>query len=196
MKKISIFISVSSLFFGVILIGILAWYGYFSTVSVKEKPVGPYVMVYKLYVGAPAEVGSVLDEIKQSLTDDFKMTSLLDFGLYYDEPKSVPAEECRTLIGCIITNDLDGDLQAIAEKYTVATLPRAMAVVADYPYRNKLSVLFGMLKGYSALFDYAEEHQIARKPVLEIYDSSRGHIRYILSIDLGIEFFDAYLTVK
>jgi DNA gyrase inhibitor GyrI len=134
MKKISLFISVASILFCFILTGVLAWYGYFSTVSVLEKPVGPYTMVYKVYVGAPAGIGSVLDEISQSLITEFHVEQPVKFGLYYDDPKVTPPEQCRTLVGCIIENEQEGDLHAISEKYTVAILPRGMAVVVDYPY--------------------------------------------------------------
>jgi hypothetical protein len=99
-------------------------------------------------------------------------------------------------VGCIIEDDGQGDLHALSEKYTVAIFPRGMAVVVDYPYKNKLSVLFGMLKGYPALLNYTGEHQIERKPVLEIYDPQRGRIRYVLSTAFSNDFFAAYLTLK
>ena len=194
MKKIALFISIVSSLFCFILVGGLYWYGYFSTVSVREKPVGPYTMVYKVYIGSPTDVSPVLDEIHQTLIAGFHITKPVSFGLYYDDPKVTPQEQCRILVGCILTDEQEGDLHAISEKYTLATLPRGMAVVADFPYKNKLSLLFGMLKGYSALSDYVAEYQIPKKPVLELYESTR--IRYVYSTAFDADFFDAYLTLN
>lgn len=196
MKKSTLFIAVFSLMFCTLLVAVLGWYGYFSTPDVREKPVGPYTMVYKLYVGAPSGVGVLLDEIHGDLISTFQVANPLDFGLYYDDPKETPPEQCRILVGCIIEDDGQGDLHALSEKYTVAIFPRGMAVVVDYPYKNKLSVLFGMLKGYPALLNYVGEHQLERKPVLEMYDPQRGRIRYVLSTAFSDDFLAAYLTLK
>ncbi len=195
MKKTTLFITVCGILFCAILTAVLVWYGYFAAVSVREKPVGPYTMVYKVYIGPSSGVEPLLAEIRSSLTSEFKVKAPVDFGLYYDDPKTTPQDQCRILVGCILEDDQDGDLHAISEKYTVALFPRGMAVVADYPYRNKLSVLFGMLKGYPAVLDYATERQLERKPVLEMYDPLRGRIRYVLSTAFSNEFMLAYLEL-
>lgn len=196
MKKTTLFITVFSLLFCGILTAILVWYGYFSTVPVREKPVGPYTMVYQVYTGSPSGIEPVLQAMHQSLVTEFAITSLVDFGLYYDDPKTAPAEGSRILVGCILEDDQEGDLHALEEKYIVAIFPRGMAVVADYPYKNKLSILFGMLKGYPALLRYVTEHEIVRTPILEIYDPQRGRIRYVLSTAFSDDFFKAFLTLK
>ena len=196
MKKITLFISVCSLLFCFILAAVLGWYGYFSSVLVQEKPVGPYLMVYQKHTGSPNGVGDTIAKIHQNLSVEFKVNSMVDFGLYYDDPKLVDPEKCRALIGCIIENDSEGDLHAISEKYIVATLPRGMAVVVDYPYRNKLSVLFGVLKGYPALLAFMKENNIPLKPVLELYDVDRKRVRYVLFTAFDTKFFESYLLLK
>lgn len=196
MKKITLLISIFSLLFCFTLTGVLAWYGYFGAVVVREKPVGPYLMVYKKYTGSPGGVGPLISAIHQDLSTEFEITSMVDFGLYYDDPKVVAPEKCRAIVGCIIEDDKEGDLHAISEKYIVATLPRGMAVVADYPYKNKLSILFGVLKGYPAVRQYVEEHQLGTKPVLELYDVSRQRIRYVHFTAFGADFFDSYLLLQ
>ena len=195
MKRTPLFLTVFSLLFCVITASVIAWYGYFSAVTVQEKPVGPYTMVYRVYVGSSSGVGPLLAEIHASLVGEFQVENPVAFGLYYDDPKTTPPDECRILVGCIIEDDQDGDLHAISAKYSVAIFPRGMAIVADYPYRNKLSVLFGMLKAYPALLTYGEEHQIARKPILEMYDAKRGRIRYVASTAFNDEFLAAYLDL-
>lgn len=195
MKKTTLFITVFSLLFCTILTAVLAWYGYFSTVSVREKPVGPYTLVYKVYVGSSSGVGPLLTEIRLSLINEFRVHNPIGFGLYYDDPKTTPAGQCRILVGCIVEDDQDGDMRAISEKYSVARFPRGMAVVADYPYRNNLSVLFGMLRGYPALLAYVDGHQLPRRPVLEMYDASRGRIRYVLSTAFSNDFLATYLDL-
>ncbi|MDA3970328.1 MAG: hypothetical protein PF442_03155 [Desulfobulbaceae bacterium] len=196
MKKVSqVFVGCTLLFIA-ILAAVFAWYGYFSTVAVQEKPIGPFVMVYKKHVGPPAQAAGVMAEVRQSLTDEFHVQSLLNFGLYYDNPKTVDPAANRALIGCIVQDDQDGDLQEISKKYTVATLPRGMAAVADFTYRNNLSILFGELKGYGALVEYSEEQQIGSKPVLELYDRERKRIRYVLSLDFERSFYDPFLAIE
>lgn len=196
MKKIAPIFVVCSLVVIFLLAGVCWWYGYFSPVAVQEKPIGPFVMVYKTHVGPPAQAAGIMADVRQSLTDDFHVQSLLDFGLYYDNPKTVDPAANRALIGCIVQDDQDGDLQAISKKYTVATLPRGMAAVADFTYINNLSILFGVLKGYGALVEYSEEQQIGSKPVLELYDRERNRIRYVLSLDFERSLYDSFLAIE
>lgn len=196
MKKTTLFIAVFSLLFSAILLAVLFWYGYFSTVQVQEKPVGPYTMVYRVHTGSPAGVAKVMEEVCSRLQDEFQVADAIGFGLYYDDPQTVAPENCRAVVGCIIEDDQQGDLHAIADSFTVARFPRGMAVVVDFPYKNKLSVLFGMLKGYPVLSTYVEGKGLAKKPVLEMYDVKRGRIRYVHSTGLADSFFETYLILK
>ncbi len=196
MKKIAPFFVACSLVVLLLLAGVCGWYGYFSTVAVQEKPIGPFLIVYRNYIGPPADAGSIIEEIHHRLSTEFKISSLVDFGLYYDDPAVMDPNQCRALIGCVIEKDQEGDLHALSEKYTIATIPRGMAVVADYPYKNKLSILFGALKGYPALLAYGETHHLEQKPVLALYDARRGRIRYAQFTAFETSFFDSYLMLE
>ncbi len=82
MKKIALIFVACSLVGLVLRAAVCGWYGYFSTVEVQEKPIGPFVMVFKKHVGPPAQAAGVMAEVRQSLTVEFHVQSLLNFGLY------------------------------------------------------------------------------------------------------------------
>jgi DNA gyrase inhibitor GyrI len=195
MKKISLFIALCSLVFIVFFAGICAWYGYFTTLIVQEKPVGPFLIVFEKHSGSPASAAPMVEEIQQNLRMKFNIDSPVNFSLYYDDPQVVAPDQCRALVGTVIAYDQNIDLHRIAQEYSIATIPRGMAAVVDYPYKNKISILFAALRGYPALLEYGKAHHLGQQPVLQLNDLQRGRIRYAVFTAFDAAFLESYLLI-
>ncbi len=195
MKRTSTLLISCSLIIIVTLVAVLGWYGYFSSVTTQEKPIGPFLIVYKKHVGS-VDRAAITSQMRRFLSAGLPESSLTDFSLDYDDPKQVAAEDRRSLVGCVLEYGQEADLHAISKQYTIATIPRGMAVVCDYPYKNKPSLFFGLLKGYSALLGHGDTPGLVTKPVLALYDTSRGRIRYALFTAFEPSFFEAYLLLE
>jgi hypothetical protein len=60
------------LFFLVVIGGaaLLYYTGYFTTIVIEEKDMGPYHLVYEVYTGDYSTVGPTMDKIYNGLIDD------------------------------------------------------------------------------------------------------------------------------
>jgi len=75
--------------------------GFFHPVKVTKQKVGPYKIVYEEHLGPYKETGKIQDRIYAELKQHNIATSR-GIGIYYDNPKDTPAEECRSKVGCIL----------------------------------------------------------------------------------------------
>ena len=112
--------------------------------------------------------------------NDEKVATTKGIGIYYDNPKKVEKDKLRSEIGCIVENVDSVTLARLAKKYQIKTLPQCDFVVAEFPFKGKLSVLFGILKVYPALDKFNKEHGYIESPITEIYDVSNKKITYRL----------------
>lgn len=132
----------------------LAWLGAFTSVSIEERPIGPFVFVYRdLPEATPADVGRVTSEL---------VAELAAAGVTGVKPLGVYAPDGSAQIGVAVGEG--------AEK--VAGLPdvRARALVAErglvarFPWRMPLSFVVSYLRVNPAFERYREAKGYAVAP--------------------------------
>ncbi len=161
---------------------LLAYLGTFSNVEVTEKETDSYTFVYKEHIGDYSKVGTVFDEIYNSLIAD-DIETINGFGIYYDNPDVIIEEELRSKVGSIITDEQAQKIDELGLNYKIMTADSVYAVVTELPYRNKLSVIVGVMKAYPAMAEYMEEKGYEIGNVgYELYDMENGKILYMLEI--------------
>ncbi len=175
---------------------VLARYGLFSSITISEKNVGPYLLVYKTHIGDYKGVGPIIGEVYDDLKNNYSMVATKGFGLYYDNPQEVDKAKLRSIVGCIVEGKTVEDLKKVSNKYGVKEYPSSKSVVAEFPYRGKISIFIGIFKVYPKLGSYIKEHKYPQTPIMELYDRPNGRIEYISSVNLSNDIIDGLLKSK
>ncbi len=175
---------------------VLARYGLFSSVNISEKNVGPYLLVYKMHIGDYKNVAPIVGELYNDLKNNYSIEAMKGFGLYYDNPQEVDKAKLRSIVGCIVEGRSVEDLKKVSNKYGVKEYPSSKSVVAEFPYKGKISIFIGIFKVYPELASYIKEHKYPQTPIMELYDRPNERIEYISSVNLSNDIFDGFLKSK
>ncbi len=175
---------------------VLARYGLFHSVSISEKTVGPYLLVYKSHIGDYKGVAPIIGEIYNDLKNNYSVEATKGFGLYYDNPQEVDKAKLRSIVGCIVGGKSVEELRNLSNKYGVKEYPSSKSVVAEFPYKGKISIVVGIFKVYPKLALYIKEHKYTQTPIMEVYDRPSKRIEYISSINLSNDIFDGFFKSK
>ena len=178
MKKIMNIVLIILAVLVVLLIAVYAYYGGFGKINFRIENQGGETVVYENVTGDYSQTPKVSDKIYYALLNEEKIATTKGIGIYYDNPKKVEKEKLRSDIGCIVENTDSATLTRLSEKYQIKTLPQSDFVVAEFPFKGKLSVLFGIMRVYPALDKFNKEHGYIESPITEIYDVPNKKIIY------------------
>ena len=154
--------------------------GFFTTVTVQEKTVGPYTLVYEEFQGDYKNTPKVQDKIYYALLNEHKIETFKGFGIYYDNPQKVPKEKLRSEIGCILEEkDLSKVEELKAKQFKIKEFPKTEAIVVEFPFNTQFSIFAGIMKVYPKLEAYRKEYNYQTREVMEIYDVPSKKILYI-----------------
>lgn len=168
---------------GAALFGYLTYSGLFAKIQFEEKDFGGETLVYEEHIGDYSKVAPVMDELYRKLKDEDQIDAQVGFGIYYDKPGETPKEQLRSEVGCILPEQYSGQAEALGEKYKVKEFPVQRCIVAEMPYRNKLSLMLGIFKTYPRLEKIVQDKGYPANPVMERYDVANKKIQYIMSIE-------------
>lgn len=159
-----------------IVIGFAAYSGFFASVEVVEKVVGPYTFVGKEYVGNYKNSGIHQDSIYKDLVSrGFELEK--GFGIYRDDPKKVPEDECRFMVGCILLDkDTLRNVELERSGYIIQKMNATNSMLVEFPFRNKFSIIASVMKVYPALNDYIAKNNYQVVEALEIYTTDKIYI--------------------
>jgi len=175
MKIVLIIIAVIA----VILMAIYAWLGGFKKVQFSIQEVGGEVLVYESHIGDYKNVGKVIDKMYYALLNEEKVECFRGFGIYYDNPQKVEKSKLRADVGNILENPAPEVLAQLTPKYKIKTLDKQKYLVTEFPYKNQISIIIGIMKVYPALNRYISEHNLSEEGyVMEIYDVPGKKIIY------------------
>ena len=177
----------------VIFIVFLGYYGLFTKITVEEKSLDSFWMVYQKHIGEYKGVGPIMDAIYNDLKDNHSISTTRGFGIYYDNPREVPKEKCRSIAGCILENVDVSKLGELKEKYFVREYPASNIVTAEFPFKGTMSIFMGIFKVYPKLGKYIKEKGYEYHPMFEIYDVPGRKTIYGMSKDLDAGLFDSFL---
>ncbi|KAK3536725.1 hypothetical protein QTP86_022449 [Hemibagrus guttatus] len=123
-------------------------------ISTGSSPVKSMTVAYKYKEGPYKESGLLFTESCRIAPE------LPTVGVFYDDPKKVPAPKCRCAVGSILS---EGDqrpseeLQELYEKFgfRIFTFPEVTHMVSScFPYRTRLSITLGVCRVYPQLNCY------------------------------------------
>ncbi|KAF4107319.1 testis-expressed protein 264 homolog [Onychostoma macrolepis] len=138
-------------------------------------PVRNITIAYKYKVGPYKDCGSLF---RESCSIGPKQPCI---GIFYDDPKKVPAQKCRYAVGSILSEGEDApneEQQQLYEKhgFRVFSFPEVTHVVtASFPHRTSLSIFLGVQRVYPQLNCYIKERKLCAHPFLEIYKGEIIH---------------------
>lgn len=145
-------------------------------VGTGKPPIGQAIIAYKFSNGSYSGSGQLFTELAALLKPEQKTV-----GIYYDDPKTVPSNECRYVVGAILAEndevpDEDQKKKLLEEGYKIFMLPAvSYAVKTDFPFTSYLSIMIAVLRVYPRLSQYVKDRKLCAHPFLEIYDGSTIH---------------------
>lgn len=152
------------------LVGFVFYTGLLSEVVVRtgSPPVKKITIAYKFWKGSYKASGAAFTE---SCSIGPKLSSV---GVFYNDPNQTQADECRYVVGSILSEDEekpDEELQRLYEKfgYKVISFPEvSCAVTSSFPNRCSLSPVCAAYRVYPELDQYIKERSLNAYPFLEI----------------------------
>jgi len=171
MKTIK-YIAIAILILILLLVGLMAYLGFFNKVEIVEKEVGPFEFVYEDYIGDYSKTMPIFDKVYKSLIAD-GITPTEGLGVYYDNPQVTPKEECRAKVGSILPKKDYDKFETMKDKYGRMTVEKTKAMVAEFPYKNKMSFVAGVIKVYPKFMEYAKEKGYETPIGMELYQEDK-----------------------
>lgn len=154
--------------------------GVFHRVEITEKEIGPFKIAYEEYTGPYKETGKIQDRIYSSLREEDNIETYRGIGIYYDDPKETPAEECRSKVGCIIEEQDYDKIENLKDKYNILNIARQRMIYSEFPYKSKLSIMTGIFKVYPKIEQYVQNNDYDYHESIEIYDVPNKKIIYLM----------------
>lgn len=162
-----------------ILFALYAYYGGFRKISFELVDAGGEVLVYKSLTGDYKHSGKAIDKIYYSLLEEEGIETFRGFGIYYDNPKKVEASKLRSDVGCVLEDVDEKIIEKLSENYNIKTLPKQKYLVAEFPYKGKISIFIGIMRVYPAMEKYINKEGISEDGfVMEVYDVPGKKIVY------------------
>ncbi|XP_030633062.1 testis-expressed protein 264 [Chanos chanos] len=145
------------------------------TIGTGSPPIKNITIAYKFTEGPYKDCGALFTE---SCSIGPKLPSI---GIFYDDPKKVPAQKCRYAVGSILSEGPEKpceEQQRLFEKFgfRIFSFPEVTHVVATaFPHRTPLSIFLGVQRVYPQLSCYIKERKLCAHPFLEIYKGDLIH---------------------
>lgn len=168
----------------VLLISYLAYSGFFSRVSLEERTMGPYYLVYENLQGDYRGIKEIQDRIYYALLNDHGVETYKGFGIFYDNPKEVPTDQLRSMGGCILEADQLDLIPMLEEQgFQIQRWPEQKCLSTSLPFRGPLSPMAGIIRVYPAMQAWTEQRGMEYQGTLEIADIPEKRLDYLLPLE-------------
>ncbi|MBP7734928.1 MAG: GyrI-like domain-containing protein [Spirochaetes bacterium] len=178
MKKVIIILAVLI----VAILVLIGYSGFFTTVTITEKEIGPFTMVLKKHTGSYYKTGAIFDEVEAVLKKKLDTKKLKGVGLYYDDPAKVKEDQLRSECGFIVEKADIEKLGAMPEELLIKDFDKTQCAVAEFPIRTFLSYMIGPSRVYPKLAEYGKKKAFAGDFGMEIYDNQSKTITYCMPV--------------
>ncbi|TGK02723.1 GyrI-like domain-containing protein [Leptospira langatensis] len=179
------------IFLGVIALLLLSGLGYFyhlgafDPVQVKEETLGPFYVLSHDRVGNYRNVSETFDVIQKEFpAKGIKNYKL--FGIYKDNPNTVPEEKLRCEVGALFSEPLTEIPSGFSLPLKYRTIERKKYITADFPLKSFVSIFLGIFKVYPALTKACMDRgcSMEGKSSMEIYEPKvEKTSKYLFSLD-------------
>ncbi len=154
--------------------------GIFTKVSVVEKQEGGFKVVGLEYTGPYQQSGKYMKEVTEKLKEA-GISDNMGFGIYYDDPKTTPADKCRSYVGAVLDKkEYDKVEQLKTKGFRIDSLAMAPSVIVEFPIKSSLSYMIGAMKAYPAISAFMVERSLKPGLAIELYDMKEKKITYIM----------------
>lgn len=161
----------------------VGYFGAFTIVLVKEKSKKTFWIVYEKFTGPYQNTGPVMDKLYYRLLNDESIETFKGFGIYYDNPREVTADECRSIVGSILEEIDYNRIDELKSKYNIMEITESKGLSSQFPYKGKLSIMMGIMKVYPKINETIDSLGIKSKPIMEIYNIPEKMIHYFMALD-------------
>ena len=162
----------------ILLVLVIANYGGFTKVNVLVKEDGGEKLVYEKFMGFYSKTAEVAQKLQYQLEKE-NVVTFRGFGIYYDNPRFVKKDSLHSDIGCILENADTSRIYWLKGKFNIKTCPVRNYITAEFPFKGKMSIMFGVLKVYPAMMKFVKDNNFDEKgPIMEIYDMPNHKILY------------------
>ncbi|MFC1567125.1 hypothetical protein ACFL4A_04740, partial [bacterium] len=144
--------------------------------------------VYEKNIGDYKNTALIQQKLFNDLISD-NIACTRGFGIYYDNPANVETENLRSISGCIIEYKDRSKLERIRAHYNILEVPLSKGIVSEFPMKNPISFIIGMMKVYPKMSKYIMNRQIQTGPAIEIYDMLNRRIEYFFPTENLESFF-------
>uniref|UniRef100_A0A3B3ZNT9 Uncharacterized protein n=1 Tax=Periophthalmus magnuspinnatus TaxID=409849 RepID=A0A3B3ZNT9_9GOBI len=163
--------------------------GLLSEVVIKTgpPPIKNVTIAYKFKEGPYKDCGAAYTE---SCSIGPKLSNI---AIFYDDPKQKPADQCRYIVGSVLSEGEekpDEELQKLYEKFgfKVFSLPEVShAVTSSFPCTSPMSHVVAPNRVYPQLGAYIQERKLSAFPYIEICSSDSIH--YMVPLSRQTDFF-------
>ncbi|MCD4812285.1 hypothetical protein K8S19_01115 [bacterium] len=176
---------------GIALFFALSIAGMFDKPEIQERDIGPYSLVFKKVEGEYQQASLYGSAVRLWLSEN-GIKGKLEMAMFFDDPRQTDEKLLRYIIGWVIDEPDEETRQAIQEQYLVRTFPRQRCLVAIFPYRSKLTPVFGLAKVYPALDAYRADKGYANHPVIEMLDKKEKQMIYLQPLEPGVDMVEKY----
>lgn len=179
MLRISLFVIIILI---ITIIGMIIYYSGFTKIVFKETKKKSFHIVYNSFIGPYKNTGPVSDKIYYDLLNNEKVETFKGFGIYYDNPKEVEEEKCRSIVGCILEEKDNNKIEELKKKgFNIIKIDDIDCIYTEFPFKGKISIIMGIIKVYPALEKYFEKKSVKQySPIMEIYNVPERKITYII----------------
>lgn len=159
----------------------IAFYnGIFEKINIREQAEGGFKLVGLEFKGPYAQAGSYINEVEEKL-ERYEISSALSFGIYYDDPKKVKSQDCRSFVGVILE---EKDVKKIPEfssaGFKIDSVPLKRSLQSEFPIKNTFSYMIGPWKVYPKLNSYIKERNYNADLMMEVYDRRNRKIMFLI----------------
>jgi hypothetical protein len=159
-----------------VVVGLLAWLGAFTSLTVNDSPQGGYVVMGYDYMGPFEKIGPVYERVVAK-SDSLGISTDSLVGVYYSNPDEVAPDSLLSFVGVVVGKS-DDDLGTLDfGGLRPERIPSGRALWIDFPYSSTLGMYIGIMRAYGALGEAATEAGLEPGWVYEVH--TKGNVRFV-----------------
>lgn len=178
-----IFAFVSLLFFDYV--------GIFHNMQLSRKKTVDYVLIYRHETGNYKKSFNASNSICAELSQEYNLPMLTNFGIYWGKSRNSKTNKLHSITGCLVEKSLHKNFTP-PRPYKIANLPPLDSLSFHYPYKNRFCTFWGTMKTNNILENLMKKYPLRRGPILEIYDSKNGIIKYFMPLSYSQMLMELY----